>query len=200
MSWLIETPFETWSAGERAEYRSFNSGLNREDLAEVSQLDELEFRRNTCYKAIERREELGLSWTEYFEFQEAGEFWAAECDKRKEENAMKQDPGEIRLKTVYRVCAPEDQAMDAKNLTYEALIDKYNHMRAMAFRLERTKEVAKLWVDWADVLENEIQNRLAKAISDEIKADAQTITVRLPVKSTIPEALPHEPVPNPRHR
>lgn len=95
-----------------------------------------------------------------------------------------------RLKQVYRVVPPEDWAADAAELTDEALKAKYEHMCSMGQRLAGTPEVARLWVEWAAALENELNIRVAHAIKESLKP--AIIPARLPKSSTIPEALPHD--------
>ena len=89
-----------------------------------------------------------------------------------------------RLKALYGVIIP-DQIKDAKQLSYNDLIAKYKHMNNMAIRLCVVPEVAKLWSDWANILNLEILSRL-------------TISHNLPKKLSIPTSLPNEPVRNTR--
>lgn len=177
----------------KAEWREFALTAS---IAEITDM------RRSCYQLIMRRKYFNYTWNEYEYLRRMGSFWTdveftrVEEQERKDQ-AMK-DLSTVRLKTVYQIKPSEDHALDAKGLDYQALLSKYEHMRTMAFRLGMVPELAKLWEDWADVLEQEIQTRLAASILNELKT--QVIPARLPTKSIIPKALPDDPISNPRHR
>lgn len=124
MSWQNETPIETWSAQERVEYRGWCfPGYSREELAEASEVDELQFRADLCLKLADDyfgEQMYTKTYVERCELLELYEFWLGAKEKK--------------MAFIYRKKDPSEWAADAARLSLEQVQDKCVWMNHMALR------------------------------------------------------------------